>query len=203
MAAHGAAYTGGVPNQERNAVTAHVLFVCTGNICRSPFAERLAAHLAAALPPGHPSRELSFASAGVGALTGHPMDEDMAAELTARGGNPAGFAARQLSGAVAREADLILALEPHHRQYVLEEWPALVRRTLLLGQAARVLPALRSDGVAPLDALRSHRGPVLAADAIADPYRRGAAAAATAAAQIASALRVLLAVPAGDTAPAG
>lgn len=173
-----------------------VLFVCTGNICRSPFAERLAAHLLTELPAGHPAGELAFASAGVGALVGHPMEENMADELRARGGDPSGFAARQLSRQIAQEADLILTLEPYHRDWVLSEWPGLVRRTYTLGQAARVLPALTSEGVSPLEALRSHRGPVLASDGIADPYLRGLGAARSAADAIELALRVLLAAPA-------
>lgn len=169
-------------------VTARVLFVCTGNICRSPFAERLAGRLVRDVPVDHPVSGWQFASAGIGALVGQPMDPGMAAELTARGGDPAEFTARQLTSAVARGADLILTLEPVHREWILDEWPALVRRTLVLGQAAR---AVRDDAD-PLAVLRAHRGAALPSDGIPDPYRRGPAAAHEAAAAIDRALRALL-----------
>lgn len=71
-----------------------LLFVCTGNVCRSPFAERYAI-----------SAQRSFCVpwrfAGVGALAGAPMDEPMAAELRARGGDLSGFAAQQLADVLA------------------------------------------------------------------------------------------------------
>ena len=175
-----------------------VLFVCTGNICRSAFAERLAVLLAAGLPADHPAREWTFASAGIAGLDGWGMCPEMEAELASRGGSADGFVAQQVTGAMARSADLILALEPVHRAYILEEWPALIRRTWLLGQAARVAPALAGAGAGAggfVDltvALRQHRDRPLESDGIADPYARGAAAAATAASEIEAALRALL-----------
>ncbi len=194
-----------------------VLFVCTGNICRSAFAERLAVRLASELPAGHPARRWTFASAGIAGLEGWGMCPEMEAELVARGGSAEGFTAHHLTATMARKADLILALEPVHRAYVLEEWPALVRRTWLLGQAARVAPTLaeagagagggvtpgeaggavadigRKGGVVDLiGAFQRHRDRPQESDGIADPYRRGPAAAAKAAAEIEAALRVLL-----------
>ncbi len=149
------------------------------------------------LPAGHPARALTFASAGIAGLDGSGMCPEMEAELLARGGSVDGFVAQQVTGPMARSADLILALEPVHRSYVLEEWPALVRRTWLLGQAARVAPKLAHDGAAggvvDLMALREHRDRPQASDGIADPYRKGPAAAARAAAEIEAALRALLA----------
>ncbi len=174
-----------------------VLFVCTGNICRSAFAERLAVRLASELPAGHPARRWTFSSAGIAGLEGWTMCPEMKAELVARGGSAEGFTAHHLTATMARSADLILALEPVHRAHILEEWPALVRRTWMLGQAARVAPTLADDGAAGgvVDltvALRQHRDRPLESDGIADPYARGAAAAATAASEIEAALRALL-----------
>lgn len=174
-----------------------ILFVCTGNICRSAFAERLAVRLVEDLPAPHPARGWSFASAGVAGLEGWPMCPEMAAELELRGVSAHGFTARQLTGAMGRAADLILVLESIHRAWVLDEWPALVRRTWLLGHAARVAPTLADDGAgggaADLTvALRGHRGRPRAEDGIADPFRKGEAAAARAASEIEAALRALL-----------
>lgn len=196
-----------------------ILFVCTGNICRSAFADRLAVRLVDELPDGHPAREWAFLSAGISGLDGSAMCSEMEAELVARGGSADGFVAQQVTGAMARSADLILALEAVHRTYILEEWPALVRRTWLLGQAARVAPELvKNDArdvggegtgqraregaqggvggggvvVDLIAALREHRDRPLESDGIADPYRLGPAAAAKAASEIETALRALL-----------
>ena len=54
----------------------HVLTVCLGNICRSPMAEGL---LAAAMP------DCEVASAGLGALSGHPADPIAQALMQERG----------------------------------------------------------------------------------------------------------------------
>ncbi|MFN2560552.1 MAG: low molecular weight phosphatase family protein, partial [Jatrophihabitans sp.] len=45
-----------------------VLFVCTGNVCRSPLAERL---MRARLAPGLP---VAVSSAGTMGLSGYPID---------------------------------------------------------------------------------------------------------------------------------
>src|SRR4051795_5389163 len=64
-----------------------VLFVCTGNICRSPIAERL---LAARLPD--PS--IRAASAGTRAMVGYGIDQTAAHVLRRLGGEPDGHGAR-------------------------------------------------------------------------------------------------------------
>ena len=91
-----------------------VLFVCTGNICRSAYAERRAQHL---------SPETEFVSAGTHAMRGWGVDDEMTAELKRRGGSAAGFAAQQLTAALARSADLILCATREHRAYIeFETW---------------------------------------------------------------------------------
>lgn len=162
-----------------------VLVVCTGNVCRSPFGERLLQ----ALAPG-----AAVESMGTHAMVGAPMDSLMAAELQARGGSATGFRSRQL-GPEMPSADLILVMSRRQRQYLLEEHPGAMRRVGLLGDAAS-LAAL----VPPGETLRrSHvaqwaRQAVPADAEIADPYKRGAAAAATAAAQLEENVRRLAAV---------
>ena len=61
-----------------------ILIVCTGNICRSPFIERLLqCHLDERRPGSE--RGIRVRSAGTGALTGSAMDERAAAQLVAYG----------------------------------------------------------------------------------------------------------------------
>ena len=66
-----------------------ILCICTGNVCRSPAAERL---LARALGPS-----VTVASAGTYALVGQPFSPPMDRLVLEGGADPAGFAAGQLS----------------------------------------------------------------------------------------------------------
>jgi protein-tyrosine phosphatase len=66
-----------------------ILIVCTGNICRSPFIERLLQRQLDERRPGS-DRGILVHSAGTGALTGSAMDERAAALLVAYGGTPWG-----------------------------------------------------------------------------------------------------------------
>ena len=84
-----------------NPSTAPVVFVCTGNICRSPLAERLAAHL---------DPHTSFASAGTHAMVGSDMDAGMAAELSRLGGDPSDFSPRLIDA----QASILCRRIDHH-----------------------------------------------------------------------------------------
>jgi sulfate adenylyltransferase len=144
-----------------------VLFVCTANICRSPFLELYArAHLAS---PG-----VAFASAGTHGLDGHAMSDEMATEAAGSWGlDPSGFRSRPLSADLVDAADLVLTVERRHRDLILAEHPYAGGRVLTLGQAAR--------GSASADP----------GDDIADPYRLGAQAQAQAARQMSAMLDAL------------
>ncbi len=138
----------------------HVLFVCTGNICRSPSAERLAAAYAAqyAIP------DLTASSAGTRAVIGHPIHRDAAAVLEKLGGNASDFAARQFKPKIASATDLIITMTSAHRDTVLETAPHQLKRTFTLTEAARLASMDGADTLADLAALR----PYLTANDIAD-----------------------------------
>src|ERR687886_239183 len=96
-----------------------ILFVCTGNICRSALAERLGrAFLDEAL--GRKATLIHLESAGVRAVVGSEMDPDSALVLEGLGGDAAGFEARQFEAELATHADLILAMTREQRRLVLE-----------------------------------------------------------------------------------
>jgi protein-tyrosine phosphatase len=128
----------------------HLLFVCTGNICRSPTAERLAAALAEQDPiPG-----FQTSSAGTRAVIAHPVHEEAARVLANLGGDPAGFAARQLTAAIAGEADLVLAMTREHRDAVLELAPRQLRRAFTVAELAALTTEFEPVDVAELAGLR-------------------------------------------------
>ena len=134
----------------------HILFVCTGNICRSPTAERLLQ--AAADGRFHAS------SAGTRAVIGHPVHLEAARVLAELGGDPAGFAARQLKPKIAADADLVLAMTRAHRDAVLEIAPRQLHRAFTLTESAHLISQFEPGDVKALAALRSR----LRADEVAD-----------------------------------
>lgn len=84
-----------------------LLFVCLGNICRSPTAEAVAA----ALAPRH-GLTLSVDSAGTGDWhLGHPPDPRMQEAARAAGYDLSGLRARQIGAADFARFDLILAMD--------------------------------------------------------------------------------------------
>mgnify|MGYP001941366258 FL=1 len=87
-----------------------VLFVCTGNICRSAMAAQLASAWAE-----NSDIELRVDSAGVSDEEhGNPMDRRAVQKLTEHGYQPSRHSARQVRAGELADFDLVLAFEPHH-----------------------------------------------------------------------------------------
>lgn len=165
--------------------TGQILIVCTGNICRSPFIERL---LAAELRARCGDRAPTVRSAGTGALAGQAMDERAAAQLTQAGGSPDGFAARQLTPELIAAADLVLTATRTHRGQVASLHPKALRYVFTFRDFADLvaqvdpsrLPSAESGSTEGLQALvtaaaarRGVQPPLSSADAdIVDPFRR-------------------------------
>lgn len=99
-----------------------VLVVCIGNVCRSPVGERV---LKDKLGGAH------VESAGLGALVGHPADATAAKVAELHGVSVAGHEARQFSVELGDNADLILVMEPEHRQKIAQSHPHLSGKTML------------------------------------------------------------------------
>src|ERR1019366_623543 len=106
---------------------ARILIVCTGNICRAPFIERLLQHQLDERWPGS-DREFIVRSAGTAALVGSAMDPQAAAQLESYGGDASGFRARDLTPALVAESDLVLTATRAHRGKVALMSPEVLRR---------------------------------------------------------------------------
>ena len=177
-----------------------VVFVCTANIARSPYAERRASGLLT----GSPGVEVS--SAGIPGRPGRPMDEQMAAILRERGGSPDGHLSRSLNWWILATADLVLAFEFAQHMRILDAWPDQDVKVMGLLQFVDAAERLGTvvPGITEPPTSQPRAVPTWVAEAaslarpnsmtrdIADPYRRGEKAARECAAQIDDALdRVL------------
>ena len=96
-----------------------------GNICRSPTAERV-------LQKKLPDHRIS--SAGIKALSGKDADFQAIKTALKHGIIVAGHTARQLTGEMCEQADLILVMESAHIDMVADILPSARSKTILLGQ---------------------------------------------------------------------
>lgn len=148
-----------------------VLFVCTANICRSPSMELMARALVG------DGTDLAFASAGTHGFVDHEMDATMAAAV---GEDASGFRSRRIERPIIDSADLILTAEAAHRKYIIEEFPGAFRKVFTIGQFVRDTAGRPERGWDLLAYAAEHRTAVDKSLDVADPYRKGSAAAATA-----------------------
>lgn len=123
-----------------------IVFVCTGNQCRSPVAEYVARSFANELtaqaktkalqPANSPSLTLEFASAGTHAHRGTPMDPRALRFLAEEGINADGFSSTRLNRAALAGADIVVGMETIHVEHALRIAPALLKKAATLRQLA-------------------------------------------------------------------
>lgn len=119
----------------------HIVFVCTGNICRSPSAhavlrQRIAAHAL--------SDRLSVDSAGLeGWHTGKPPDARSIRHARRRGYELSDLRARPLRAADFDAADWVLVMDHGHLQRAMRLCaPAQMSKLRLLGEFSRLHPGV-------------------------------------------------------------
>jgi protein-tyrosine phosphatase len=154
-----------------------VLTVCTGNICRSPAAERLIRHDWA-----DGASTIEVVSGGTRAMVGEPIQISMAHLLEQSGAYSGEFCAQTLTAELVDDADLVLGMTRRHRAAAVALAPAATSHTFTLREFTRLVV----DGVEDFrpsperaDSLRrlvevaaSRRAPITdpELDDIADPY---------------------------------
>jgi tRNA threonylcarbamoyl adenosine modification protein (Sua5/YciO/YrdC/YwlC family) len=117
-----------------------VLFVCTGNTCRSPMAEALmrgrVARRLGCRPAEVAERGVLIFSAGVAAMAGSAASAEARATVAERGLDLSSHESQPVSDRLVRFADMILAMTRGHRDAVLRQWPEAGPRTRLLSRAS-------------------------------------------------------------------
>ena len=92
----------------------NILFVCSGNTCRSPMAEALARKIARR----RSIEDLNVSSAGTNAWDNAPATDEALLVGMERDIDLTGHRARKLSPAIVSEADLIFVMTPGHLEPV-------------------------------------------------------------------------------------
>lgn len=111
----------------------NILFVCTGNICRSPFAEGLFKRLA-----GEKNLSgVSAQSAGLFALSGNEATFPAQQVAVEHGVDLTGHRAQPVTPDLAAQSDLVLVMEKHHQNDFCAEFPGASQRVRLLRNFAR------------------------------------------------------------------
>lgn len=105
-----------------------ILFVCTGNTCRSPMAEAIFNHLA--------KKEGISAiadSAGISALTGFPAAENAVLALKETGIDLSGHLSKPVTKELLSERDRIYCMSKSHINAITDCCPEFTDKVFLLG----------------------------------------------------------------------
>jgi protein-tyrosine phosphatase len=113
-----------------------LLFVCTGNTCRSPMAETicrklLADRLSCAVDEVE-DRGVIIASAGVAAMSGGRASPHAVEVMASMGLDLSQHETQPLTEPLVRYADLIFAMTQSHRQAIVAQWPSAASRVRVL-----------------------------------------------------------------------
>lgn len=141
-----------------------ILFVCTGNICRSPMAAGLLRKRLAA--EGLDGR-YEVASAGVWALDDHPASKNAVGVMAERGIDIGQHVAHTITAQDMSAAALILVMSREHEQMLRNTWPQYAWKVHRLSEMVGKRRDIEDPFRGPLEAYRE------CADTIADYIDRG------------------------------
>jgi len=121
-----------------------ILFVCTGNICRSPMAEGLFRHAVKG------RGDYRVFSAGVGAMDGLPPSENAVRALKELGIDIAHQRSRMLTADLVHQADYIFGMTHSHVDAIMLLYPHAAEKTFLLREFDETLDSFENDVPDPI-----------------------------------------------------
>lgn len=179
-----AQFDSGKNNVTSSVTDVSLLFVCTGNLCRSPLAEIYLRHLV-----GNQAL-LHISSAGTHADHGNQLPRE-GTRLLAENGVliVREHSSQQVTSSLIAQSDLVLAMTLEQRQIVIETVPSSLRKAFTLREFSRIYDAMMADDQHPIHSaseprfqeiiawVSNYRGvaganPNSADDEVVDPYRK-------------------------------
>src|SRR5947208_14418223 len=116
-----------------------VLFVCTGNVCRSPMAEGIFRHAVQG------RGDFRVLSAGLGAVDGHAPSPYAVQAVRELGIDISGQRSRMLSPELVHQADFIFGMTHSHIDTVMLLYPHAAEKTFLLREFDETLDLFEKD----------------------------------------------------------
>src|ERR1041385_4649234 len=116
-----------------------ILFVCTGNVCRSPMAEGLFRHATAG------RNTYRALSAGLGALDGQPPSTYAVQAMNEIGLDISQQRSRMLTADLVRSADYIFGMTHSHVDSVMLLYPQMAEKVFLLREFDETLDPFEKD----------------------------------------------------------
>lgn len=105
----------------------NILFVCTGNSCRSVMAEGLFRRAA-----GERAEEFTVSSAGVSAIDGFAPTQETVRAMRAEGVDVSEHLSRRVTQDMVEKADRIFVMEKMHQWAMTNRWPEAAPKIALL-----------------------------------------------------------------------
>ena len=109
-------------------MSTHILFVCTGNLCRSPIAE----HLFRSMAAGAHLDEVQTSSAGTSPAIWLDLPTEVVAVLNQEGVQIKNHIPRTLDEGIEDGPDLVLTMEERHKKYFEDNHPDYKGRVHIL-----------------------------------------------------------------------
>mgnify|MGYP000955016162 CR=1 FL=1 len=135
-----------------SSATPMILFVCTGNTCRSPMAQAIARDEFIKDASRGKGRAVRVESAGVSAGTGHGMTPEARQALEELGVDPGRHRSQALTRELVEAAVAVYTMTAAHRARVLEVAPGAAAKVQVLDPSGKDIP----DPIGgPLEAYRA------------------------------------------------
>ena len=108
----------------------HILFVCTGNTCRSPMAEGYFRYLVAK----NKRKDITVSSAGTFAGNGEPPSSNSIKAMKKIGIDIAQYKSSTVTNEMLESADLIVVMTLSHKHYIGQMSAKALKKTKLLSE---------------------------------------------------------------------
>ena len=116
-----------------------ILFICTGNVCRSPMAESLFRRAVAG------RGDFRVLSAGLGAVDGQPPTAHSVTAMRELGVDISAQRSRALTANLLQQADYVVGMTHSHVDTIALLYPAAAEKTFLLREFDESLEPFEKD----------------------------------------------------------